>query len=216
MNNLDKILQSSIKEYFTHGPRSNKKLIPIHNFIKESIEKKLDCDNKITCHSLPESEISVNGKYYKKKVDICVKNKNSIYGCISVKFIMSNYSQNKNNYFENLIGELYNLKKNGLIQWFILITFDDIPYYNIKNEIKKYEQITHQSSEYYNNLVRDNLLDHLTIITLSNGKSLIHPNNLQKKNDLKEDQFKIIKEYPDPFYTSLTKFCLNINQIINE
>ena len=52
----------------------------------------------------------MSGRYMEKRVDIVVlKDEKDIAG-IGVKFVMSNYSQNSNNYFENMLGETANIR----------------------------------------------------------------------------------------------------------
>lgn len=197
-------IQDAIKNYFIYGSRSNKKLIPIHSYIA----KYLQCKTKLKINALPDKEINIIGKYYNKKVDICLYNNIQNYGQISIKFIMSNYLQNSNNYFESLIGELINLKVNGLIQWFILIIFDEIPYFDHNGKIKNYQKFNNFSR--YQKLVYDKILDFLTIIVINNGKKLIHPS---KKQEIEYHNFKIIKEYPISFTETSLNFIKKINTI---
>lgn len=99
-----------------HGNRSNKKLIPIHQFIAEQIQSKLDDNYKIFSineDKTKSKEKTVEGKYYDKNIDIAITYKNKDIGGISVKFITGNYQQNANNYFEHLLGETANLKRNN-------------------------------------------------------------------------------------------------------
>lgn len=209
MNELEKHIQKSIKEYFIYGGKSNKKLFCIHNFFKSKIQ--LGLNNLFECHSLPDKEINVQGRYYKKKVDICIKNKDLVKGVVSVKFIMSNYCQNSNNYFENLIGEMTNLRFLNIKLWFILITFDNIPYYNNKNELKKYQKMT--DYDRYKKLMDNNIIDNLIIIKVSNNGLLNHPKNMSVENTeiLDYQKFKIIDVYPECFESVLKSFCFKID-----
>lgn len=197
-------IQDAIKNYFIHGSRSNKKLIPIHSYVANHLKNK----THLKINALPDKEINIIGKYYNKKVDICLYNDVQNYGHISIKFIMSNYSQNSNNYFESLIGELINLKINGLIQWFILIIFDEIPYFDKNGNIKYYQRFNNFSK--YQKLVDDKILDFLTIIVINNGKKLIHPS---KKQEISYNNFNIIKEYPISFTETSLNFIKKINII---
>lgn len=207
---IEKGIQEAISEYYKNGPRSNKKLIPLHSAISNQIRARLEeygCEG--SCYSLPGKEITVQGQYYKKRVDICVKKGNVVLGVVSIKFVMSNYAQNANNYFENAVGELYNMNRRGILQWYVLIAFDEIPYYDVNKEIKRYEKINKESCERYNILKQDKLLDCLSIMIVSNGKILEHPN---KKPTVNEKQFEVINCYPEAFETSLTHFCSEISK----
>jgi hypothetical protein len=211
VNYLGNALKEAIKEYYNMGPRSNRKLIPLHGTINEIIRKEL---KTYECHSLPAKEIKVKGRYYDKNVDVCIKKEDRVYGVVSVKFIMSNYSQNANNYFENLVGELYNLKSNGLVQWYILVIFDKVPYYDKKNDIRRIEKVSEDEFKRYSKLVDDKLLNCLSIITISNGELLKHPNKVEDISSIDFDEFEIKNIYPRTFDTSLKHFCSEIKNMI--
>ena len=49
-----------------------------------------------------DKEGSINGRYYPKNVDITINYKGKAIAGYAVKFAMRNYSQNSNNYFENM------------------------------------------------------------------------------------------------------------------
>ncbi len=50
-------------------------------------------------------EIELKGRYFNKKVDLAFcKNDVPIAG-LGIKMVMQNYSQNSNNYFENMMGK---------------------------------------------------------------------------------------------------------------
>jgi hypothetical protein len=159
-NELLEVISESYKVFFTptkkDNARSNDKLKAIHAFISNKIKEKLDDSYKI--YSISENkndkEKIVNGFYYNKKVDIAITYKNKDILGIDIKSIMGNYSQNSNNYFENLLGETSNLQRNNYKYINFLIIPKYVPYYkkgkdkehkilnNIENlndnELKKY------------------------------------------------------------------------------
>lgn len=116
------------------GSRSANKLLPLHGFIAKSIKKSLENNFKTTfdVFYLNGKEVEIDGEFSSKRVDIFISMKGN-YKIVketekkvqfdvkspnfsfifSVKFITSNYKQNSNNYFENLIGECVNLKLKG-------------------------------------------------------------------------------------------------------
>ena len=53
------------------------------------------------------------GRYINKNVDIVIYKRTVIAG-IGVKFVMQNYSQNSNNYFENMLGETANIRSKNI------------------------------------------------------------------------------------------------------
>lgn len=65
--------------------------------------------------------MKVKGKYYDKDIDITVTKDNKPVMCIGIKFITSNYKQNTNNYFENMMGETANIQALKNLPYFQLI-----------------------------------------------------------------------------------------------
>ena len=55
---------------------------------------------------------------------------------------MRNYSQNSNNYFENMLGETANIRSNSIPYFQIFIIFDKVPYYEQGGIFKKYDNIS--------------------------------------------------------------------------
>ena len=148
--------QSFLKFLKTHS-RSNKKLIVLHGAIAKDIEDKLGDEYKIKSLGLEEGkEGKLDGRYMEKTVDILIsKNGNDLAG-IGVKFVMNNYSQNSNNYFENMLGETANIRTNNKDYFQILILSDEMPYYNNKGIITKWEKLTAHNIDKYIVLSKDN------------------------------------------------------------
>lgn len=204
MYNMQKVIQNSIKKYLIYGARSNKKITMLHDFIGKSVIDKLP--ENYNYFSLPHGEISVPGKFYNKKVDVCIKNESNIVGTISVKFVMSNFCQNSNNYFENLIGEMYNLKETGP-RLYVMIIFEEIPYYDKSGDVVRYEKF--KDAARYDSLAGDGIVSDYIIIKVSNGKSLSSP---VKKGgvDLDCSRFKILSEYPQSYEKCIEQFSLKL------
>lgn len=79
-------------------------------------------------------ELTVEGKYYPKDIDITVTKKGTPVFCLGIKFVTSNYKQNANNYFENMMGETANTQAIGNLPYAQrLILRNETPYY-LKNE----------------------------------------------------------------------------------
>ena len=148
--------QSFLKFLKTHS-RSNKKLIVLHGAIAKDIEDKLGNEYKIKSLGLGEGkEGKLDGRYMEKTVDILIsKNGNDLAG-IGVKFVMNNYSQNSNNYFENMLGETANIRTNNKDYFQILILPDEMPYYNNRGIITKWEKLTAHNIDKYIALSKDN------------------------------------------------------------
>lgn len=159
MNNnqfLQIVKQSFLKFLRTHS-RSNKKLIVLHGAIAKDIKDKLGNKYKIKSLGVGDGkEGKLDGRYMKKTVDILIsKDKNDLAG-IGVKFVMNNYSQNSNNYFENMLGETANIRTNNKDYFQILILPDEMPYYNNKGVITKWERLTTHNIDKYIVLSKDN------------------------------------------------------------
>jgi hypothetical protein len=144
------------------GSRSTNKLLPLHGFIAKSIKESLENNFKTTFEVfyLNGKEVEIDGKFSSKRVDIFismkgnykivketekkvqvdVKNPNFSF-IFSVKFITSNYKQNSNNYFENLIGECVNLKLKGFKFGHLLFFKYPLPYFDKEGKITHFEEI---------------------------------------------------------------------------
>ena len=94
-----------------------------------------------------------------KWVDITVKKEDKVVAGIAVKFVMQNYSQNSNNYFENMLGETANIRANKCPYFQIFIILDRIPYYKKDSEksVQKWETFTEHNAEKYVILSKDNI-----------------------------------------------------------
>lgn len=164
MNNhqfLQTIKKSFIKFLETHS-RSNKKLIILHGAIANDIKNRLGQGYEVKSLGVGNGkEGKMRGRYMGKTIDILIsKNKNDIAG-IGVKFVMNNYSQNSNNYFENMLGETANIRTSNKEYFQILILPEEMPYYNNGGKITKWEKITDHNIEKYIVLSGDNIKTYL-------------------------------------------------------
>ena len=105
-------------------------------------------------------EQKVHGKYYEKNVDVAISREDIILGVVSVKFVMSNYNQNKHNYFEQQLGETANLRSNNIVYGHIMLRTQPTPYLGKdqttgKQVVKKNEQVQ---------IVRFSYIRHLLLI----------------------------------------------------
>ena len=142
-------ISDSLKKYFEHGSRSSKKVDCLHKNIKDEIDTFIKQINKESIYSciLEYNVNSVNASG-KKKCDIVVLKQGKPYIVFPVKFIMTNYKQNKNNSWENLTGELSQLKwaNPDLYLIPINIIFNQIPYLKKGGIIGKFESINYKDS----------------------------------------------------------------------
>lgn len=66
---------------------------------------------------------------------------------LAVKFVMQNYSQNSNNYFENMLGETANIRCGNCPYFQIFIILDKLPYYQRSGELSRWETFTAHNAE---------------------------------------------------------------------
>ena len=128
-----KAVELSFKMYKLHGARSTEKLKPIHKFIAEILAKIFGKNYKLHFMGDENKEMTVAGKYYPKDIDITIsRNKEPVF-CLGIKFVTSNYKQNANNYFENMMGETANIQATQIPYAQLIILRHETPYYK-KNE----------------------------------------------------------------------------------
>lgn len=141
---------------------STAKLKPLHGRIAEDLATKLGEGYKIWSQGYGEDrEKEMKGRYMDKKVDIVVQDVKSgkdVAG-VGVKFVMQNYSQNSNNYFESMLGETANLRTAGYPYFQVFIILNELPHYKRSKEISKWESFTSRNAGKYYKLSFDNIED---------------------------------------------------------
>tara|TARA_Y100000389_G_C17438198_1_gene506878 strand:+ start:94 stop:948 length:855 start_codon:yes stop_codon:yes gene_type:complete len=149
------IIKEVFEKYISNGARSNEKVKKLHGAIYLKLKKIIE-GYKNYYVKMEEIVDSVNSSG-KKQCDIVILKNGKVYIIFPVKFIMTNYYQNKNNSWENLTGELQHLKwandKIYLIP--INIIFNKIPYLKNDKKIKKYEEITYEKSFKIMNILKE-------------------------------------------------------------
>lgn len=153
---LQTVKQSFLRFLKTHS-RSNKKLIVLHGAIAKDIKDRLGDKYKIKSLGVGDGkEGKLDGRYMEKTVDILISKDEDDLAGIGIKFVMNNYSQNSNNYFENMLGETANIRTNNKDYFQILILPDKMPYYNNKGVVTKWEKLTIHNIDKYIVLSKDN------------------------------------------------------------
>lgn len=162
MNNQEflNVISCSFKEYLSSGSRSNKKLKILHGRIAMDLEQRLGAG--FILKSLSETdeksgEIELAGRYFNKKADITVENRDKIIAGVCVKYVMQNYAQNANNYFENMLGETANIRCSNIPLFQIFIIPEKIPYYQQNGTFKRWESFDGHYVEKYIRLSEDNV-----------------------------------------------------------
>ena len=131
--NFIKAIEQSFKMYKLHGARSTAKLKPIHKFVADTLATIFGKTYKLHFMGEETKEMTVDGKYYPKDIDITVSKNDKPVFCLGIKFVTSNYKQNANNYFENMMGETANIQATQIPYAQLIILRHETPYYK-KNE----------------------------------------------------------------------------------
>ncbi|HEY9702878.1 MAG TPA: hypothetical protein V6C58_10545 [Allocoleopsis sp.] len=168
MNNLQKdflrALTQTFSAYNTFGARSSKKLIPIHSWISKTVNDILGDEFRVS--SLGNGgEQTLDGKYYPKNLDITVSKNQRILSTVSFKFVTSNYKQNGNNYFKNLLGETANIRRVNVGFAHLLVLRARTPYYdknkgNLRGRQTKIEMLNDYDLAKYIKLFMDQDFPH--------------------------------------------------------
>ncbi len=152
------VVRKSFETYLNvNTSRSTAKLKDLHGYIAKDLSELFG--NKYTIKSQgygDDKEGSINGRYYPKNVDIVVNYNGKPIAGYAVKFVMRNYSQNSNNYFENMLGETANIRSNKIPYFQIFIIFDKVPYYKKGGVFSKYDLVTKHNLDKYFVLSKDN------------------------------------------------------------
>ena len=158
MNNrdfLDCLKDSFVKFLETHS-RSNEKLKILHGAVAADLAERLG--QEYTVQSLgygKGKEGKISGRYIDKNVDIVVFRNNQPVAGIAVKFVMQNYAQNANNYFENMLGETANIRSRRVPYFQILIIPSRLPYYKNSGQFSKWENFSVHHIKKYRILSED-------------------------------------------------------------
>jgi hypothetical protein len=213
MNFLTIIKNSFLKCLETHE-RSNEKLKILHGAIARDINNKLGHDYDICSLGFSDNkEEHIEGRYINKKVDITIKKQNEVVAGIAVKFVMSNYSQNSNNYFENMLGETANIRANNIPYFQIFILFQKMPYFDKDVTIKKWEEIGEHYIKKYVLLSQDNIdkYQHTSDKILLCLLDITRDENIENKQDYKD--YYLHNDFNIDF--SVTEYDFGNNVIYN-
>ena len=152
------VVGNSFKKFLETGSRSNEKLKNLHGAIANDLKKRLGGSYSIQSLGIGNGkEMKIEGRYIDKAVDITILKKTKPIAGIGVKFVMQNYSQNSNNYFENMLGETANIRCANIPYFQIFIIPDKIPYYKNDGTFQKWEEFTEHNSAKYLTLSNDDI-----------------------------------------------------------
>jgi carbonic anhydrase len=124
------MIESAFKKYLETSARSNEKLKILHGAIADDLQTNLGKGFSIQSLGFEHGkETEIAGRYLPKKVDIVISKGKDILCGVAVKFVMSNYKQNSNNYFENMLGETANIRTANKGYFQILVLPKKLPYF---------------------------------------------------------------------------------------
>lgn len=190
---LDCLKDSFVKFLETHS-RSNEKLKILHGAVAADLAERLGQDYTVQSLGFGNSkEGKISGRYFDKNVDIAVFRNNLRVAGIAVKFVMQNYVQNANNYFENMLGETANIRSCGIPYFQILIIPSRLPYYKASGEFSKWEHISANHLKKYRELSEDDCTTQANVP----DKMLLYVvdlpiiDKLENKNDYRDKYLKL-------------------------
>lgn len=185
MYNEDDLIQAiaeSFQKYKEFGARSTEKLKPLHKFFADRLQEifgfayELHFDSGKTqfktvtyttpkqqetkTKQVPVTELTVEGQYYPKDIDMAVTYQGKPVFCLGLKFITSNFSQNANNYFENMMGETANIQRKNVPYAQVIIFRKQIPYYKKDGSVQRWESVTEKDLTKYLRLMYDTHFPH--------------------------------------------------------
>lgn len=160
LNNQDflEVIRESFKTYLSvDTSRSTAKLKALHGHIARDVEELFGPEYTVLSQGIGNgNEGKIQGRYYPKNVDITVSKDGKPIAGYAIKFIMRNYSQNSNNYFENMLGETANVRSNSIPYFQVFIMFEKVPYYKNGGVFQKYDVLTEHNLDKYFALSKDN------------------------------------------------------------
>ena len=192
------VVRESFKTYLSiDTSRSTAKLKSLHGKIAHDIQELFGKEYTVLSQGIgDDSEGSIQGRYYNKNVDITVSKNGKPVAGYAVKFVMRNYSQNSNNYFENMLGETANIRANSVPYFQIFIIFEQVPYYKSGGNFQKYDVLSKHNIEKYLALSKDDPASFLH----TPDKTLFVILNLKEK--LPSYKFANSKDYAE-YYSSI-------------
>jgi hypothetical protein len=149
-------------EYYKYGARSTKKVNRLHQslveWLRRSCSSRDEKDDESDWTFELEKIIPSCNTSGEKRCDIVALYRGEPSIVFPVKFVMSNYYQNKNNGWETLTGECTHLRwSNKHLRIVpINIIFSKVPYLDKSAIVKKWEDITYEKSFKIINALKEN------------------------------------------------------------
>lgn len=225
-NTFLSVLNYSFQTFLRTSSTSNEKLKILHWKIASDLSnqlKKVSSEYEVKALWFEDwKEVKVKWAFLDKNVDITILKNGEVVCWIAVKFVMQNYLQNSNNYFENMIWETVNIKGKNIPYHQILIIPSSVPYYYWNWKIKKYEHISDKNLTKYLSLMRQNTkLTHVPSSMLLYIADIEENLNLKtkqeyinyftwKNNCLKKSIYEINNIWTNFYYNQYYNFIFNL------
>jgi hypothetical protein len=135
--------------------------VPVHLWLHNQLEAEITAhgrEKRFTVHSMTSKggELTLSGIFADKRVDIAIldhqppvhspvadrERVSRPAAAIGFKFILSNYKQNANNYFEQNIGEIVNLRVAKISYVSVLVLPINPPYFNESGRCTRTEHVS--------------------------------------------------------------------------
>ncbi len=198
-----RVISNSFRTFLETGSRSNEKLKILHGAIARDLLQRLGSGYHINSLGINDGrEGNIAGRYIDKKVDITILHRYEVVAGIGVKFVMQNYSQNSNNYFENMLGETANIRCSNIPYFQIFIIPEKLPYYKNNGDFQKWEIFTKHNAYKYLKLSEDNT----EVLVHTPSKTLLFVINLPSMRHDPEDK----DEYND-FYQNMSTIPISLS-----
>lgn len=217
------VIRESFKKYLsTDTSRSTAKLKALHGKIAKDIKELFGPEYTVLAQGIGDgSEGSINGRYYPKNVDITVSKNGKPVAGYAVKFVMRNYSQNSNNYFENMLGETANIRANSIPYFQIFIIFEKVPYYKKGGAFQRYDVLTEHNLEKYSALSKDDPTSYLhtpdkTLIVILKLKEKSPSHSFVNSKDYAKYYNSIINDTDLLAYSKKIKDIFDDSVILND
>lgn len=146
-----------------HGSRSPLRLVPIHGFVIDELKDRLGAEFSFEGYRSGQQagqERQLEGKYYAKNVDVAISRGQECVGVVSVKSVVSSYSKNAINYFEQQLGETANLKGLNIVYGNLFCVTNPLPT-KIEDDDVTTEVIKAHHLDKYKRLMQDHSLPHV-------------------------------------------------------
>ncbi len=217
------VVKESFKTYLSKDTsRSTAKLKVLHGKIANDIKELFGSEYTVLSQGIGNgSEGRIEGRYYPKNVDITVSKNGKPVAGYAIKFVMRNYSQNSNNYFENMLGETANIRANSIPYFQIFIIFEKVPYYKSGGAFQKYDVLSEHNLEKYYALSKDDPASFLHtpdktlfIILKLKEKSLSHV--FENSKDYAKYYKSIIDDFDLITYSEKIKDTFDDSVILND